>query len=114
MTKVVRIFRLRQMGFISDTKDEMRIHPTQKPTELYVWLLKNYAKEGDRIFDPMTGSGSSRIAAYKMGFDFVGCELDKTYYEKSIERFNLECLGEIKLKDGRIAKQLKLFDYDCK
>ena len=109
MTKVVRIFRLRQMGFISDTKDEMRIHPTQKPTELYVWLLKNYAKEGDRIFDPMTGSGSSRIAAYKMGFDFVGCELDKTYYEKSIERFNLECLGEIKLKDGLIAKQLTLF-----
>ena len=110
MTKVVRIFRLRQMGFISDTKDEMRIHPTQKPTELYAWILKNYAKPGDRIFDPMMGSQSSRIAAYKMGFDYVGCELDKEYFDKGCERFNRECKGEIKTKSGHIIKQLSIFD----
>ena len=46
MTKVVRIFRLRQMGFISDTKDVTRIHPTQKPTELYAWLLQQFAPMG--------------------------------------------------------------------
>lgn len=77
MTKVVKMFHLRQMGFISDTKDGKRIHPTQKPTELYEWLVKNYAKDGDTIFDPMMGSQSSRIAAHRLGFDYVGCELDR-------------------------------------
>jgi site-specific DNA-methyltransferase (adenine-specific) len=57
----------------------------------------------------MMGSQSSRIAAYKMGFDYVGCELDKEYFDKGCERFNRECLGEIKIKGGRIAKQLTLF-----
>ena len=88
MTKVVRMFHLRQMGFISDTKDGKRIHPTQKPTELYEWLIKNYAKEGDVIFDPMMGSQSSRIAAHRLGFDYVGCELDKEFFDKGCERYN--------------------------
>ena len=87
MTKVVKMFHLRQMGFISDTKDGKRIHPTQKPTELYEWLIINYAKDGDTIFDPMFGSGSSRIAAHKLGYDYVGCEIDKEYFDKANERF---------------------------
>lgn len=90
--------------------NEKRIHPTQKPVALYAWLLKNYAKPGDRIFDPMMGSQSSRIAAYKMGFDYVGCELDKEYFDKGCERFNRECKGEIVTKDGNIVKQMSLFD----
>ena len=57
-----------------------RIHPTQKPVELYAWLLTTYAKKGWNIFDPMMGSQSSRIAAYKMGFDYVGCELNRKYF----------------------------------
>ena len=77
---------------------EIRIHPTQKPVALYAWLLNKFAKPGDRIFDPMMGSQSSRIAAYKMGFDYVGCELDKEYFDKGCERFNRECMGEIKTK----------------
>ena len=85
------------------------IHPTQKPVALYAWLLKNYAKPGDRIFDPMMGSQSSRIAAYKLGFDYVGCELDKEYFDKGCERFNRECKGEIKTKDGHIIKQTTLW-----
>ena len=110
MTKVVSLYRLRQLGFISATQDSDRIHPTQKPTELYAWLLRKYATEGDRIFDPMMGSQSSRIAAYKMGFDYVGCELDKEYFDKGCERFNRECKGEIVTKDGNIVKQMSLFD----
>ena len=89
--------------------NEKRIHPCQKPVVLYAWLLQHYAKEGDIIFDPMTGSGSSRIAAYKLGFDYVGCELDKEYYEKSVERFNRECLGEYVTKNGHHVKELTLF-----
>jgi site-specific DNA-methyltransferase (adenine-specific) len=64
-----------------------RIHPTQKPIKLYEWLLKNYAKEGNRILDTHLGSGSSRIAADKMGFDFVGYELDTEYFEAQEKRF---------------------------
>lgn len=64
-----------------------RIHPTQKPIALYKWLLKNYAKEGDRILDTHLGSGSSRIAAHDMGFDFAGYEIDKDYFEAQEKRF---------------------------
>lgn len=66
---------------------EIRYHPTQKPVKLYKWLLKNYAKQGDKILDTHLGSGSSRIAAYEMGFDFVGCEIDKDYFEAQEKRW---------------------------
>ncbi len=66
---------------------EHRIHPTQKPIALYKWLLHNYAKPGDTILDTHLGSGSSRIAAYDMGFDFTGYELDKEYFDASEVRF---------------------------
>ena len=67
-----------------------KIHPTQKPVKLYEWLLKNYAKEGDRILDTHLGSGSSAIAAHYGGFDFVGMELDEDYYKAACTRFDRE------------------------
>ena len=65
-----------------------RIHPTQKPLFLYDWILHKYAKPNDLILDTHLGSGSSRIAAYKGGFNFVGFEIDQEYYEKQEKRFN--------------------------
>ena len=65
-----------------------RIHPTQKPVKLYEWLLMNYANEGDKILDTHLGSGSSRIAAYKLGFDFTAYEIDEDYYRDQEKRFN--------------------------
>jgi site-specific DNA-methyltransferase (adenine-specific) len=76
-----KTFYLRPQG------QENRFHPTQKPIALYTWLLQNYAKKGDKILDTHLGSQSSRIAAYKLGFDFYGCEIDKDYYEQGNERF---------------------------
>lgn len=67
--------------------NETRIHPTQKPIILYKWLLKKFAKQGDHILDTHLGSGSSRIAAHEMGFDFTGFELDYDYYEAQEKRF---------------------------
>jgi site-specific DNA-methyltransferase (adenine-specific) len=64
-----------------------KIHPTQKPVKLYQWLLDNYAKPGQRILDTHLGSGSSAIAAHYFGSEFVGCELDKKYYDAACERF---------------------------
>jgi site-specific DNA-methyltransferase (adenine-specific) len=68
-------------------KENGKIHPTQKPVALYKWLLKNYAKPNDKIFDSHVGSGSIRIACHDMGFDFEGCEIDKDYWEAQEERF---------------------------
>ena len=62
------------------------LHPTQKPIKLYLWLLNNYAKSGDLILDTHVGSGSSIIAFEKMGFDYVGYELDSDYYNESAIR----------------------------
>ena len=99
------IFRWRNAG-----DGEKKIHPTQKPVDLYAWLLKKYTKPGDKIFDSHLGSGSSRIAAYKLGFDFYACELDKDYFDAQEDRFRRECFGEIKMSDGRVLKQQTLFD----
>lgn len=88
-TGVARMFRFVWNGMIQgDMKNkEERFHPTQKPVALYRWIYQHYAKEGDKILDTHLGSGSSRIAAYDAGLDFVGCEIDKEYFDKQEERF---------------------------
>ena len=86
--KVMVKITLRQQGFISDSKDGKRIHPTQKPSELYKWILDKYAKPNDKILDTHLGSGSIAIACHDYGFDLVACELDKEYYDKAMERIN--------------------------
>ena len=85
----VRKFEFRWQGMLQENmlNKEIRIHPTQKPVALYEWLLAHYAKQGDRILDTHLGSGSSRIAAYNLGFDFVGCEIDKDYFNAQEARF---------------------------
>ena len=74
-------------GAPQGTKADPRFHPTQKPVGLYKFLLQQFASEGDRILDPFLGSGSSRIAAWEMGFDFVGCEIDTGYFTMQEQRF---------------------------
>lgn len=76
-----------KIASISRRFKQLEEHPTQKPVRLYSWLLKNYAKEGDKILDTHLGSGSSRIAAFDMGFDFTGYELDKDYFDAAEKRF---------------------------
>ena len=67
--------------------NEIRIHPTQKPIALYKWILSRYAKAGDKILDTHLGSQSSRIAAYDLGLDFWGYEIDDFYFEQGNKRF---------------------------
>jgi site-specific DNA-methyltransferase (adenine-specific) len=64
-----------------------KIHPTQKPVVLYQWLLDRYAHGGDKILDTHMGSQSSRIAAYNMGFNYWGWEIDAEYFEAGNKRF---------------------------
>ena len=62
------------------------IHITQKPIEIYEWILMNYAKEGDKILDTHRGSASLDIACHNLGFDLVTCELDKDYFNDGNKR----------------------------
>ena len=86
-TKQLKQISIPWIGFGSVNLKEKKTHPAQKPVKLYDWILHNYAKEGDLILDTHLGSGSSRIACYDMGFDFVGFELDTEYFEKGNKRF---------------------------
>ena len=81
---VSKIFRLPA----TRTKDEIKIHPTQKPILLYKWLLEKYAKPNDKILDTHLGSGSIAIACHDYGFELTACELDKEYYDKAMQRIN--------------------------
>lgn len=82
---VLRVASIRYKGFLG--ADAIRIHNTQKPIALYTWLLQNYATKGDKIIDTHLGSGSSRISANDLGFDFYGCELDFDYWLSQEKRF---------------------------
>lgn len=83
----------RALRFIRINRSELAregtIHPTQKPILLYKKLLKDYTNNGDKILDTHLGSGSSRIACWDGGFDFVGFELDKEYFDAQEKRFNI-------------------------
>lgn len=90
-------------------KESGKIHPTQKPIDLYEWLLKNYAKPGDKILDTHLGSGSSRIAAYKLGFDFYGFEIDPDYFRDADKRFRDSIAMPLFDSVPNVAEQAKLF-----
>jgi len=72
--------------FDKHPSQQNRIHPTQKPTTLYKWVLDKYAKQGDKILDTHLGSGSIAIACHDYKYDLTACELDKEYYDKAMER----------------------------
>lgn len=95
----VRLFRYMWHGFMQGksideghimcgdkSKNEKRIHPNQKPVNLYKWILQRFAQTGWKILDTHVGSASSLIACYDMGFEFLGFELDKNYYEAAQKR----------------------------
>jgi len=67
-------------------KNRNKVHPTQKPIELYEWLLKMYAKKGDKILDTHLGSGTIVIACYLAGYDLTACEIDDNYFKKALKK----------------------------
>lgn len=84
-----RLFKYRWNGFIQQNMKnrEVRIHPTQKPTDLYRWIFRTFAKASDKILDTHVGSGTIRRAAYDYGIDFTGFEIDKTYFDLQEQAF---------------------------
>lgn len=109
-----RMYRFIWSGMIQGNmaNKEERFHPTQKPVALYAWIYAHYAHKGDRILDTHLGSGSSRIAAYDAGLDFVGYEIDSEYFAKQEARF-AEHIAQVSLFDQIrevSATQLTLFE----
>lgn len=64
-----------------------KIHPTQKPVDLYGWILNKYGKPGDKIFDSHLGSGSIAIACHKYKFELTATEIDRDYYNAACKRY---------------------------
>ena len=75
-----------RMSRVEAYANQNKIHPTQKPVQLYKWLLQNYAKDGDTILDTHFGSLSIGIACHDLKFDLTAIELDKDYYEQAKQR----------------------------
>ena len=84
-------FRKHSQIFICPSAQNDRFHATQKPIKLYEWILTKYAKPTDLILDTHVGSASSIIACENTGNKYVGCELDKDYYEASLKRLEDHC-----------------------
>jgi site-specific DNA-methyltransferase (adenine-specific) len=85
--KAMRIFEFSIASCIKSNNTSIeKFHPTAKPFELYKWLLDKYAKPNDKILDTHLSSGSIAIACHDYDFKLTACELDKEYFDKSIER----------------------------
>lgn len=86
----VKVYEFTWNGMIQgNMKDkEIRIHPTQKPVQLYKYLLTEFVKEGDKILDTHLGSGSIALACYDLKFDLTGIEIDKHFFDKANIRLN--------------------------
>ncbi|EHK2334481.1 site-specific DNA-methyltransferase [Clostridium perfringens] len=81
------------------SRNEVRIHPTQKPVNLYKWILLNYAKQGDKILDTHVGSASSLVACYEMGYEFLGFEKDKNMFHLANKRL-IDVMNQINFFDA--------------
>ena len=90
--KAVRMFTFRWQGMLQGNmkNKEVRFHPTQKPIQLYGWILNNFAQPGMKILDTHGGSMSSMIACHRGGYEATCIEMDKTYYEKAKKRLQEE------------------------
>jgi len=74
--------------FRFDNRSTKKVHPTQKPVELYSYLLNTFAEKGMKILDTHVGSGSSLVACKQFGCDYIGFEINERYFSLAVERLN--------------------------
>jgi site-specific DNA-methyltransferase (adenine-specific) len=91
-------------------QDKERFHPTQKPVELYAWLLSRYCKPGWKILDTHMGSGSIAIACHNAGLDLTACEIDKVYFDKAVKRINEHISQKELFNNKELFASRTLFD----
>jgi DNA modification methylase len=94
----VRILSHRWKGMLKDSeKDEVRVHPTQKPVALMARIIELFTQPGDLVVDPYMGSGPTGVAAMRLGRRFAGCEIEPAYFATAERRI------------AQAAAQLRLF-----
>ena len=111
--KAARMFTFRWAGMLQGNMKhkEQRIHPNQKPVELYKWLLMEYAKEGNKILDTHLGSGSICLACHDYGFEMTGIELDADYYDGARKRLmNHQAQQRLFTNHSFISKDVEIFN----
>lgn len=108
----LRIFKYTWDGMIQEEMGglkEQKVHPTQKPVALFEWCLQNYSKEGDKIFDPYAGSGTTALACMKLKRDYVLCERETEFYNTIINRIEKE-KPKIQFNTTKKLEKLSIFD----
>lgn len=78
-----------KMWSLSVLKERNKIHPTQKPVQLYEWLLMNNAEQGFEILDTHLGGGSIAIACHNLDYNLTACEIDEQYFKDANERLRI-------------------------
>ena len=73
-------------SIIKIPSESKTVHPTQKPVELFEYLIKTYTNEGEKVLDNTMGSGSTGVACVNTNRRFIGIELDETYFNIAKER----------------------------
>lgn len=91
--EVARKFTCRRQGFVKDSKDEKVDHPTPKPTELMTWCIERFTKPGDVVLDPYVGSGTTCVAAKRLGRNFIGIDISEEYCQIARDRLAAEEAG---------------------
>jgi len=94
--KVVKKYTVIQQGFIAEEKE--RFHPTQKPVTLMKRIIEDYTREGDTILDPFMGSGTTGVACVQTGRNFIGIEIDPTYF----------AIAERRIKEAQMQPRLEV------
>ena len=78
----------KSIQFFSNGRAQDLLHPTQKPVDLMEYLIKTYTNEGEIVLDPFMGSGTTGVACKNLNRDFIGIELDQTYFDIATKRIN--------------------------
>lgn len=86
LDKAVRRIQFRWNGMIRQNGEERGDHPTQKPIEVMRWCIGRLPKECETILDPFMGSGTTGVAAVKLGKSFTGIEIDEKYFDIACRR----------------------------
>ncbi len=76
----------RSVLYFKTAESEGKFHPTQKPVDLFRWLVRTFSNEGDVVLDPCMGSGTTGVAAGLENREFIGVEMGKEYYETCVKR----------------------------
>jgi len=100
LDKPSKIFRY------SVRRNRNKMHPTQKPLDLYEWILKLFVKKNDKILDTHLGSGTLAVACSNAGIDLTACEINKKYFKNSIKFIKENTSEKIDTKIPKILKPI--------